>query len=83
VGNYDISAGSNDTCNDPFDKLVDITHECAIQQFTSTVINYNFVTVFNVTKETSVQNIFIKEIVKLSRAPFQSNNPFRAPPLFS
>ena len=83
MGNYDINTGSNDTCNDPFDKLVDSTHECATQQFTNTVINYNFVTVFNVTKETSVQLIFFKEVIRLPRVPFHNNNPLRAPPLFS
>ena len=70
MGNYNFTRSSNDTCNDPFDKLVDITHECAVQQFTSTVINYNFITVFNVTKETSVQNLFVEKITKLPARRF-------------
>jgi hypothetical protein len=83
LGNYNFARSSNDTCNDPFDKLVDNSHECAVQQFTSTVINYNFITVFNVTKETSVQSLFVEEISKLPSAPIFISNPFRAPPLFS
>lgn len=83
MGNYSINSGSNDTCNDPFDKLVDITHECAIQHFTETVINYNFITVFNITKESCEQSISFIEILRLPPTPFYSNNPFRAPPPFS
>jgi hypothetical protein len=83
MGNYCINSGSNDTCNNPFDKLVDITHECAIQHFTETVINFNFITDFNLTNESTEQSIFLIEFLSLPPASFYNNNPFRAPPLFS
>jgi hypothetical protein len=82
TGDYEITTDKQNTCNDFFDKFVDITHECTIQHFTDTIINYNFITVFNVIKETNEQNISIKEIIKLPQAPLYNNNCFRAPPLF-
>jgi len=82
TGNYEINSDSKSACNDPFDKLVDITHECAIQHFTDTVINYNFITIFNITKETGEQNISLKEILPLPQAPLYNDNRFRAPPRF-
>jgi hypothetical protein len=83
TGNYAIQCDSQRPSGDVFDKFVDITHECTIQHFTETIINYSFIAVFNVIPETSVQNFSFKEIVMLLVAPHDSSNPFRAPPLFS
>ena len=83
MGNYEISGNSQGNFNDPFDKLVDITHECTIQHFTNTIINYNFITVFEVIKESGEQSIAFKEVLRLPQAPLDNSNPLRAPPLFS
>ena len=37
-GNYAF-ANYSDTGESPFDKIIDLTHECMIQQFAGTVIN--------------------------------------------
>lgn len=83
MGKYEVGSENQGNFNDPFDKLVDITHECTIQHFTDTVINYNFISVFDILKETDGQNISFKEILRLPQTPFDNNNPLRAPPLFS
>jgi hypothetical protein len=83
AGNYAIANNSNSNSFDAFDKLDDITHECTIQHFTETIINYNFLSVLNVIKETSVQNISFKEIIRLTQSPVDYNNPLRAPPVNS
>ena len=83
AGYYDVTSSSRETSADLFDRLDDITHECTIQHFTETIINYNFITVFNVIKETGEQNISFKEIIRLPQFPLDSNNHLRAPPLFS
>lgn len=83
TGNYEITSDSQGNFFDAFDKIVDITHECTVQHFTETIINYNFITVFDVIKETCVQNISVIEIIRLPQAPHFNDNPLRAPPLFS
>jgi len=83
LGKYEISSECQGNFSDPFDKLVDLTHECTIQHFTNTIINYNFITVFDVIKESGEQNITIKEVLRLPQAPLDNSNPLRAPPLFS
>jgi len=83
AGNYQLSRNSDSNSFDAFDKLDDVTHECTIQHFTETIINYNFLTVLDVIKETSVQNISFKEIIQLTQSPVDYNNPLRAPPVNS
>jgi hypothetical protein len=83
TGNFEINSTSQNTCNDVFDKIIDITHECTIQHFTETIINYNFAAIFNVIIENGEQNIFINEIPRIPQAPIFNNNPLRAPPFFS
>lgn len=82
-GNYSISSDKQKSACDPSDKLDDVTHECTIQHFTETIINFNFIPVFNAAKEITVQNISFKEIIRLLHSPVDYNNPLRAPPLFS
>lgn len=83
AGNYAITSGGSRTASDPFDKMDDITHECTLQHFANTIINYNFITIFDIIKETAEVNFAFKEILKLPGAPLDYNNPLRAPPLFS
>ena len=65
----------------PFDKLVDATHECMIQQFTSTVLNYSFNAVLVSDLNVKPQIFVSKEILKISSGILYNNNPLRAPPL--
>jgi hypothetical protein len=83
TGYFQISEDNEKACNDVFDQIVDITHECAIQHFTDTIITYNFTPLFNVTKEIAEQRIALREIPRPPQAPVYNNNHFRAPPIFS
>jgi hypothetical protein len=82
-GNFNVTNESQSSSGDAFDTLDDFTHECTIQHFTNTIINYSFITVFNVIKETSEQNISFTRKIILPQAPLYNNNQLRAPPLFS
>jgi hypothetical protein len=83
TGNYNVTTNSQSSSRDAFDTLDDITHECTIQHFTNTIINYNFITVFDVIKETSEQNISFTGKLILPQSPSYNSNQLRAPPLFS
>lgn len=78
-GSYKLvnDGGSN---SDPFDKLVDLTHECTIQQFASTVLNFNFSSVFNIVKNIRVENISLNIIDNFHSETHFNGNPHRAPP---
>lgn len=80
-GHYTLESSFPETGSNPFDKLIDSTHECTIQQFAHTVLDYNHIKVFNLVQNTGEQKYSPKEI---SQHPFNTdyyNNPRRAPPL--
>lgn len=67
----------------PFDKLVDLTHECTIQQFASTVSNYNHVVPLASIRNIGEQCFTLSEYKKNLFSSTDENNPLRAPPLNS
>lgn len=69
-----------DTGNSPFDKLIDLTHECTIQQFASTVINYNHLEGLNLLRLNNEEEFSLNEIIIHSLTPHYNGNPHRAPP---
>ncbi|MCL5029394.1 MAG: hypothetical protein M1480_10320 [Bacteroidetes bacterium] len=77
--NYKI-VNTNGTESNLFDKLVDLTHECTVQQFASTIIDFNFAAVFNSFEDKSEQEFLKNEIIKLPSFTQYNNNPHRAPP---
>ena len=41
-GNYRIESDSGNSAATPFDRLIDLNHECLVTQFSSTVLNINY-----------------------------------------
>lgn len=78
-GHYSIESGQ-ETEAGPFDKIIDLTHECTIHQFANTVINFNLVADLNLLKVTSEHESSLIEIVKQPTNPHYNSNPHRAPP---
>ncbi len=78
-GNSKIE-NNNGSQNDPFDKIIDLTHECTIQQFANTVINYDFTGVFNLINIKTAQSFSFDKILRLTARPIYNSNPHRAPP---
>jgi len=81
-GNYALESSFPDTGSNPFDKLIDSTHECTIQQFASTVINYSFTNVFDIVITDRGQSFNKNKPLLLESEPHYNSNPHRAPPLF-
>ncbi len=79
-GNFRIETGSASTSSNPFDKEVDLTHECIIQVFAHSVLDYNFKTTFDFLGISSGQEFNYKEIVRSPSNPHYNGNPLRAPP---
>jgi hypothetical protein len=73
-------AKEKNTESDPFDKLIDLTHECTVQQFASTVSNYTHITPLSLIKNIGEQDFVSKEYKKYLSILFDENNPLRAPP---
>lgn len=80
-GSYALESSCPETGTSPFDKLVDLTHECTIQQFAHTVLDYNHIKVFNIVQNTGEQELNIKEINQHPLDTNYYNNPRRAPPI--
>ncbi len=80
-GNYSLENGCAGTDSNPFDKLIDSTHECMIQQFAHTVLDYNHIKVFNFVQNTGEQEFSIKEINQHPLDSHYDSNPHRGPPL--
>ena len=79
-GNLSFSTSSSTNYNGPFDKLIDLTHNCSVQQFAGTILNYT-----HLPNITSNQNLVSKSGIsfksqKLPQTKNYSNNPLRAPP---
>lgn len=80
-GNFKIETGCADTTTNPFDKEVDLTHECTVQVVAHSVWDFNFNTTFNFVIVIGEQQFTINEIVQSPSNPHFKNNPLRAPPL--
>ncbi len=65
-----------------FDKLVDITHECTIQQFANTILDFNFKADLNLIKDNSKFDFINSEVIELPNYSIHNSNPLRAPPSF-
>jgi hypothetical protein len=81
AGNYMLESSAPETGASPFDKLIDTTHECTIQQFAHTVLDYNHIKVFDFVQNTCEQELPIKEINQHPLDSNYDNNPHRGPPL--
>lgn len=79
-GNLKIESGCAETGSNPFDRLIDFNHECMIQQFAHTVLDYNHITVFNFVQNTGEQEFISNEIIQYPSYSHYNSNPFRAPP---
>ncbi len=79
-GNFKIESGCTDTGSNPFDKEIDLTHECTIQLFTHSVLDYNFKTEFNIVQNRGEQEFSFNEIIQHPSNIHYYNNPLRAPP---
>jgi len=78
-GNFELSSDNN-SGSSPFDKLVDLTHSCVIQQFANSVLNFSFTSVFNCVKLNGVENISFSLKQNYTYDPHFNSNPLRAPP---
>ncbi len=78
--NFKIETDTGLNSGGPFDKLVDINHECMIQQFTRTVLNYSFNANLAVQKYIEPQVFAPKEIKTFPNHNHFNCNPLRAPP---
>ena len=71
----------NGTEQNLFDKLVDLTHECTIQQIANSIIDLNFAAHFNSFKDNSEQEFVNNEVIESTSITQFNNNPHRAPPI--
>lgn len=81
-GNYKLENDVNRTNSNPLDSRDDLTHECMVQQFASTVIDYNFTHVFNFIQQNGKQDYSFFSIVNFQPKPYYNSNQLRAPPKF-
>ena len=78
-GNYSVESSSG-TEQSPFDKLIDVTHECTVQQFAGTVINLNYSEELNIINVVNEEKFLFNEKEIHYYAPRYNGNPHRAPP---
>ena len=67
----------------PFAKIIDLTHECTVQQFANTVLNYSFTGVFNIIENKGGQEFLFDDEVSIPLKSFSHSNGLRAPPALS
>ncbi len=67
----------------PFAKIIDLTHECTVQQFANTVLNYSFTGVFNVIENRGGQEFLFDEPTRIPIKSYFNSNALRAPPAIS
>jgi hypothetical protein len=65
----------------PFDKLIDLTHDCTILQFAYTVIDYSFTSVYSSTETPNEQPLTFSKERKILFKPLLRKNSLRAPPI--
>ncbi len=81
AGNYGISNSTAQGNDSPFDKLIDLSHNCSVQQFSGTVLNFTYVVSYNTEKNKFVQSVSIIQNEKLILQTDSKDNSLRAPPL--
>ncbi len=79
-GNYKLAKQVNDGKPNPLDPRDDLTHECTIMQFASTVLNYSFSSVLSFIKNTGEENLPSISKITFTFEPHYNSNPHRAPP---
>jgi hypothetical protein len=75
-----VNDGGSET--NPFDRIIDLTHECTVQQFANTVIIYNFSGIFNLINNKVEQNFSFDKTLYFQTPLLYNSNPHRAPPNF-
>lgn len=80
-GNYKFENDVSRTNSNPLDSRDDLTHECMVQQFASTVIDYNFTHVFKFVQKYYKQDYSFFNIISLQPKPHYNSNQHRAPPI--
>ncbi len=83
TGHFEFADGNCNSTANPFDKLVDLTHTCVVQQFASTVLNYSFISIFDSIKINFIENISFSLKQNYPFAPHYNNNRHRAPPVLA
>jgi hypothetical protein len=79
-GFYNYESRTESDNPGPFDKQIDFTHECTVQQFTSTVLNYSFNGIFISERDVKPQ-VYIPIVIEILPTNLHYNsNPLRAPP---
>ncbi len=82
-GSLKIENGCAESAPNPFDRLIDFTHECTIQQFAHTVLDFNYIAIFNSVQNSGEQEFITKDIIQYPSYSHFNSNPFRAPPSFN
>ena len=82
IGNYKLVNQTNDGTTNPLDPREDLTHECTIMQFATTVLNFNFSSVLSFIKNSGVENISFTTETNYTYVTHFNSNPHRAPPAF-
>ncbi len=80
-GDYKFENEFSGRNSNPLDSRDDLTHECMVQQFASTIINYSFTGVFNFVQEYGTQDYSFFKITSLQTKPLYNSNQHRAPPI--
>ncbi len=79
-GNYKIERHTGNGTANPSDSRDDLTHECVIMQFASTVLNYSFSFNVSCVKNTAAEDFHLTKVITFKYDSHYNSNPHRAPP---
>ena len=79
LGNYNLEQTQENQTPNPFDKFTDVNSECIVVHFSTSVVNINYVPIFN----TKIENKEVYLSLRNNKVPKQEFNykhHLRAPP---
>ena len=79
-GNYYFISNTQNGGSGPFDKLIDGTHECTIQQFASTVLDYDYIFTPLQINNAGEEEFKVNKIIFHQVKPYYQSKRLRAPP---
>ena len=81
-GNYKVESNSGNSASGPFDRLIDLNHECLITQFSSTVLNINYAPNLFARRNDNKVYFILNRHNRLPYHILAKHNLLRAPPSF-
>ncbi len=80
---YGLTQNTEPNSPDPFNKQIDLTHDCTVQLFSASIINFSFIPLIKTEVNAGCQKLTLNDNNKLPARTNHSKISLRAPPVNS